>query len=74
MVGKQETRMSADDFRIARHSAGNKNRAASLHTRVVCRMCVGHHPIRLAKQALDPHSMRVWPAGQKLPAPKEALR
>jgi hypothetical protein len=33
-----------------------------------------HRPIRLAKPALDPYSMRVWPAVQKLPAPAATLR
>src|SRR4029077_17829959 len=33
-----------------------------------------HLPIRLAKPALDPYSMRVWPAVQKLPAPAATLR
>src|SRR5215469_1835701 len=33
----------------------------------------GHLSIRLAKQAWDPYSMRVWPAVQKLPAPAAAL-
>ena len=32
-----------------------------------------HLPSRLAKPALDPYSMRVWPALQKLPAPAAAL-
>src|SRR5439155_20563776 len=31
-------------------------------------------PIRLAKPAWDPYSMRVWPVVQKLPAPAAALR
>jgi hypothetical protein len=33
-----------------------------------------HLPIRLAKPAWDPYSMRVWPVVQKLPAPAAALR
>src|SRR5256886_10939697 len=33
-----------------------------------------HLPIRLPKPGLDPYSMRVWLAEQKLPAPAAALR
>src|SRR2546429_4589944 len=73
LVGWSATLPLSDYGRIARHSAGNRNRAGRLHTRGLAEYR-RHLPIRLAKPAWDPYSMRVSRVVQKLPASAATLR
>src|SRR6266853_7048596 len=73
LVGWSATLPLSDYGRVARHSAGNRNLAARLHTRGLAEYR-RHLPIRLAKPAWDPYSMHVSRVVQKLPAPAATLR